>query len=137
MEKLILKKKTDTPAIVFIPDKGVFQITGECWPENASKFCKPIFDWLNEYFNNTPLPITNFEMRLEYYNTSAQKQLMIFFHFLKKQSKLHPIKIFWYYRIYDEDAKEEAERYQKLMGLDDFLEIIAINKETDEIGQEE
>ncbi len=127
MENLILKKTNDKPAVVFIPEKGTFQITGECWPENAVKFCKTIFDWLEEYYNNVPLSTTTFDIRLTYFNTSAQKQIIKLLRFLKQKNTKHKTKINWYYNILDEEAKQDAERYLLLLQLTDLMEIIPID----------
>ena len=123
MEKLIIKKTDETPAVIFIPEKGVFQLAGNSWPENADKFYKKIFDWLKEYFID-PLPETIFELRLTYFNTASAKQLVRLMLFLKEKSKEHKVKIKWFYNSDDYENFLEAERYRTLLGLENIMEIV-------------
>ena len=137
MDNFILKMTNDKPAVVFIPEKEIFQITGECWPENALKFCQPIFNWLEEYYNNKPLPLTTFDIRLTYFNTSAQKQIIKFLRYLKDKNKVYPTKINWYYKVLDEDAKQDAERYLQLLNLAELMEIKPFDGSINEIVKDD
>ncbi len=123
MEKLIIKKTDETPAVIFMPEKGVFQLAGTSWPENASKFYQQIFDWLDKYFLD-PLPETVFDIRLTYFNTSSAKQLVRLMLYLKEKAQQHKVKIRWYYNKDDYENFLEAERYRTLLGLEGIMEII-------------
>ncbi len=122
MEKLIIKKTDETPAVIFIPEKGKFQLAGNSWPENADKFYRQIFEWLDEYFVD-PLPETIFDLRLSYFNTASAKQITKLLLYLKEKSEMHKIKIRWFYQSEDYENFLEAERFRTLLGLEDIMEI--------------
>ena len=129
MEKLIIKKTEETPAIIFIPEKGIFQLAGRSWPENPEPFYTQIIDWLKEYFLD-PLPETVFEIRLSYFNTSTSKQITRLFLFLKSKSKEHNVRIKWVCNKDDIESINDAMRFMKLLGLEDIMEIA----ETDNVN---
>ncbi len=124
IERLILKKTEETPAIILNKEKGVFQIVGTSWSENAMIFYKPILDWFKEYFDGSPLDVTNIEFRFEYFNTSTSKQLAILISMLKEKSKDNKINIKWFYEYEDEDMRAEGERYSVLLKMNfEFIEM--------------
>ena len=127
MEKLVIKKTDETPAVIFVPEKGIFQLAGNSWPENADKFYKQIFKWLDEYFID-PLPETVFELRLNYFNTSSSKQIAKLLIYLKEKSAQHNIKIKWICDKDDEENIKEATRFRELVGLEGIMEIIKKEK---------
>jgi len=123
MDALIIKKTETTPAIVFNPSNGVFQISKTSWPENAQEFYSPIIDWLNKYFQNKPLSETIFEFRITYMNTASSKQIAKILSILKKFSSTHKIKIKWLYEKGDFDMKNDAIRYSKILKINfDIIE---------------
>ena len=117
MDKLIIKKTEETPAIILNPTKEKFQIVATSWPENAAKFYQPVFNWLEKYFNNQPLDKTIFEFRLIYFNTSSAKQIAKLLSFFKEKSKTHNIHIQWYYEKDDIDMLNESKRYSSLLNM--------------------
>ena len=117
MDKLIIKKTEETPAVILNPTKEKFQIVATSWPENAIKFYQPVFNWLEKYFNNQPLNKTIFEFRLNYFNTSSAKQIAKLLSFLKEKSKKHNIHIQWYYEKDDIDMLNESKRYSSLLNM--------------------
>ena len=123
MDNLIIKKTEETPAVIFMPQKGVFQIVGNSWPENAAAFYDQILDWLNEYFLD-PLPETVFQFRLVYYNTASSKQIIRLLGYLKEKSEQYNVKVQWYYNKNDIENSREAERYRTLLGMEDVMEVV-------------
>ncbi len=122
-ERLIIKKTEETPAIILNPSKGVFQIVGRSWSENAITFYEPIFAWFKKYFDNSPLDITNIEFRFEYLNTSTSKQIAVLISEFKKKSQKHKINIRWFYEEDDDDMKKEGKRYSSLLQMNfEFIE---------------
>jgi len=122
-ERLIIKKTEETPAIILNSNKGVFQIVGTSWSENAMTFYAPIFAWFEKYFENSPLDVTNIEFRFEYFNTSTSKQIARLISDFKEKSKVYKIKIRWFYEEDDDDMKKEGERYASLLNMQfEFIE---------------
>lgn len=118
MNSLIIKKTEATPAIVLNPEKGIFQISNTSWPENAQEFYTPIIEWLSNYFENSPLDETIFEIRLTYMNTASSKQIAKILSILKKYSQKYNVKIKWIYEKGDYDMKNDALRYSKILKFD-------------------
>jgi hypothetical protein len=122
MKQLIIKKTEDTPAVILIPDRGVFQLVGNSWPENPEKFYQQIINWFDEYFQN-PLPETVFDFRLTYFNTASAKQIMKLLHYLKDKSSIYKVKIRWFYDSNDYESFRDAKRFRELAGIEDIMEI--------------
>ena len=118
MESLIIKKTEETPAIIFNPKKKVFQIVATSWPENAKEFYDPVYSWLNDYFNNSPLEKTIFQFRLNYINTASSKQIARILSLLKKHSFHHKIEFHWFYQKGDFDMLKEAKRYSLILNIE-------------------
>ncbi len=119
MQKLVIKKTEDTPAVIFIPENNIFQIVATSWPENASEFYKPVLQWIQNYFNNSPLKETIFQFRLEYINSASSKQVAKILKLLKDfSSDNNKIKIKWYYEKGDFDMRKEGKRFAMILNLD-------------------
>lgn len=119
MQKLVIKKTEDTPAVIFIPENNIFQIVATSWPENASQFYKPVLQWIQKYFNNSPLKETIFQFRLEYINSASSKQIAKILKLLKDfSSDNNKIKIKWYYEKGDFDMRKEGKRFGMILNLD-------------------
>ncbi len=125
MEKFILKKTEETPAVILNPGKNVFQIVATSWPENALKFYAPILEWFANYFK-APNNMTVVEFRLDYFNTSSSKQIAKILSLLKEQSEKHAIKIRWFYDPEDTDMKNAGVRYAQMLNFEfEFKERLA------------
>lgn len=121
-EPLIIEKTEDTPGIYFHPQEEKFIISDRSWPENALKFYKPIFQWVENYFKS-PNEQTIFEFRLEYFNTASAKQIAKLLLLLEKYSKKTDITIRWHYDKEDIDMLTSGSRYAKLLNIKyEFIE---------------
>lgn len=123
MQNLIIKKTEETPAIIFNPDKGVFQFVATSWPENAKEFYEPVYNWIVNYFNDSPLDLTVFQFRMEYMNTASSKQIAKILSMIKDFSKKHSIKIKWFFEKGDFDMNKEGKRFAQILDIDiEFIE---------------
>jgi hypothetical protein len=115
MEALILEPSVQTPTVKFNGMEGFFEIIGKSNPENAIAFYKQIFEWIDQYVK-MPAPLTNMNIRLEYFNTSSSKCLLTI---LKKIQALHEsgheVVINWYCDKGDVDMLEAAKDYESLV----------------------
>ncbi|GAB6189907.1 DUF1987 domain-containing protein [Marinitoga arctica] len=115
MEKLIIKPTKSTPEIIFDPEKNIFSIKGESYPENSFDFYSPVFEWLENYFNNLDTEtqvIFNFD--ISYLNTSSTKSIMFILDILEDayENKKN-VKINWYYDEDNEFSYEIAENFME------------------------
>lgn len=117
MDAYYLEATPKTPKLDFNPAADTFLISGRSIPENSIEFYKPLLDWLDNYVNN-PKESTNFEIKLEYFNTSSSKCLVEIFRKLEKISENgHKISIDWYYDEEDEDMQESGEDFKEIIKI--------------------
>ncbi|MES2593664.1 MAG: DUF1987 domain-containing protein [Bacteroidota bacterium] len=114
MEALNLTATSDTPKVILDAVSGTFEISERCFPEDATGFFMPIIDWLKDYCK-TPNPTTNFDFKLEYYNTASSKQVFKVLVLLEELSKKNEVVISWHYSKEDSDMVASGERYSKLL----------------------
>ena len=62
MERYFVEATKMTPQIELDPDKKVYSLTGNSRPENPMQFYKPMFDWLNSYFESATEKMNLFPM---------------------------------------------------------------------------
>lgn len=113
---LIIEATSDTPQVKFDATSGILNIEERCFPEDATRFFAPILEWMKIYAQ-APAATTNFNFKLEYYNTSSSKQLFKLFLILEDISKKHEVFINWYYSKADTDMLLSGERYEQLLNL--------------------
>jgi hypothetical protein len=113
------------PTVDFNASTGNFLLSGASYLEDTTKFYEPILKWLMEYIRDINKPI-NFEIRLNYFNTSSSRSLLDMFYIIKDfKNNGGKVKIDWYIKQFDHDMYEEIEDYI----LDTGLEINAIRTE--------
>ncbi|GAB3336884.1 DUF1987 domain-containing protein [Marivirga atlantica] len=112
MEAYYLEATPKTPKLDFNPAADTFLISGRSIPENSIEFYKPLLDWLDDYVNN-PKDSTNFEVKLEYFNTSSSKCLVEIFRKLEKIPQTgKELSVDWYF---DEDMQESGEDFKEII----------------------
>ena len=121
MVPLIILKTDTTPAIELNNLTHTFLISGESRPEKVDQFYEPVFKWFSEYFKylntNTKTETINFELFINYFNSTTGK---ILFELIKKiktdsQFKKIPFQITWKYYKYDEDLLETGKELEKIL----------------------
>jgi hypothetical protein len=115
MEPLIIQGLSHFPDIIFNPESGILEISGESNPENAIESYKPVIEWLDEYIKS-PSERTIVNVKLQYYNTSSSKCILNVlrrFETLFESDKL--ISINWFYEKGDEDGFDAARDYESLI----------------------
>ncbi len=116
LEKLIIDSKEDTPKVIFDPASRIFEISARSLPENAIGFYEPVLIWLNNY-TQSPIDLTVFEFKLEYFNTSSAKQLAKILLVLENMAKKNKVVINWFYKKEDADMLASGTRFSKLIDL--------------------
>ncbi len=101
-----------TPAITFDSTTSTFRMEGICAPENSSEF----FEQVEPYFlkQNQHLTAYNFEIYLDYFNTSSSKELLNLLINLKGDTSKE-IQIIWLFIEDDEEIREAGEMYEAIL----------------------
>ncbi len=126
MKNLVIEGTRYTPEIKFDIQKKDIKFYGSSYPENANEFYNPIYDWVENYFNegNTGL---NVDFYLHYFSSSTTKCFMILLEILEKNHKAgNMIRVNWYYIEDDEDSLESGEKL--FMEMDLNYKIVPVNK---------
>lgn len=117
MEKFIKKATESTPSVELKFDEGVFDIKGRSIPENSIGFYQPISLMIEEYIK-APQPVTQFNIQLEYYNSSSAACLLNIFKKLEKiQGKSTQITISWHYEKEDEDTLLAGKNFESIITI--------------------
>ncbi|HMV43283.1 MAG TPA: DUF1987 domain-containing protein [Leptospiraceae bacterium] len=117
MENLKLEKTKTTPKVDFDAKLNTLSITGEVYPEDAEKFFKPIFEWLNRYLAQLHHKcIVSFN--LKYFNTASSGRISQFLETLEKAYKKgKDINIHWYYEPENDVLEEVAEEFREIVTI--------------------
>ena len=118
MDRLYIEETKSSPKIDFNPQTGILIIEGQSYMENAFKFYKSLFEWMDEYFELNTENV-QVDIRLSYLNTSSTKCLMDIIFKLEQVVQIgKKVKVNWYYKSRNilecgeelqEDLEEELE----------------------------
>ena len=114
MEAMIIESDLLTPRIVLNPEENKFEISERSMPEDALAFYMPVIHWLEEY-KSSPNPKTQFEFKLEYFNTASSRMLYKVFSALKEISDNSEVTVRWYYKKDDTDMLASGKRFDQLI----------------------
>ena len=116
MANLKIEATEDTPLIDFNVDAGTFEISGRSLPEDAVSFYNPVLEWLDTYYQGSPLAETCYDFKLEYFNTASSKLVLDLFMKLEEfATQGKGTKVNWYYYEDDEDMQEAGEEFAELV----------------------
>ena len=111
---LHLKQSDDTPEVFYDQQNYCLKITGRSMPENAAKFCEPIFNWITQYMLN-PQQRLDIVFDLEYFNSaSARKIIEMLIAFENIADK---VKVVWLHKENDDLIRERGEELQAIIHL--------------------
>ncbi|BDD10288.1 hypothetical protein FUAX_27200 [Fulvitalea axinellae] len=113
MEIINLEGTEDTPKILLDKKNGIFEISGRSLPEDSAEFYQPILDWIKSY-GGDPNDKTEFEFKLEYFNTASSKLIL---DVLSALEDIDGTRILWYFHEDDEDMEEAGEEFSELVDL--------------------
>ena len=118
MDNLIIEGSNKTPAVKFINETGVLEISGKSIPENSIGFYQQMYSWIDQY-QLSPAPETKVNIMLEYFNTSSSKCLLDIFRKAEQINKAGKSKVvvLWHYEAEDEDMMEAGQDYNSLIDL--------------------
>lgn len=117
MKDLIIEASKTTPAVKFNADSGILEISGESYPENASKFYEPILDWMTKFIGEHEGEII-FNFRMIYFNTSSSKAIFDIIELLENSfNDGKDVKLNWYFEEDDEDIEESGEEFTEDLNM--------------------
>lgn len=107
MENLRIKGTQNSPDVDFTTT-GTFKLQGRIITENAVITFQPLFNWIQDFEGSS----IQFEIELDYLNTSASMQLFSLLKNLDENCCIEEIKVRWLYEEDDEDHLETGEFYE-------------------------
>ncbi|PKR80865.1 nuclear pore complex subunit [Brumimicrobium salinarum] len=117
MENINLEGTPKTPTVNFDATKGELELKGRSIPENSVEFYSSLNKWIEDYGKN-PKAETQFNVKLEYFNTSSSKCILDLFKLLEGiNGNGTDVKVNWYFEEDDEDMEEAGEDYQAIIPL--------------------
>lgn len=112
MNNLTINANKDTLNIHCDSATGIIAMKGVSYPQDASDFFNPVFDWLENYINAISGQII-LNLHIDYLNTSSTKCLFDFIDLLADYYKQgNEVQVNWYYEADDEDIKETGLEFQ-------------------------
>jgi len=117
METLIIEETIETPHVELDIQTGSFTFSGKSLPEDVKEFYKPIMEWIEAYTHN-PKPNTSMNIKLEYFNTSSSKMILIILkQLIEATNNGSKVIVNWYYPSDDEEIYEAGEEYSDIIKL--------------------
>lgn len=84
MTNLVIEKTYSTPYINFDSDTGKLMISGESFPENASRFYTPVVQWVRDFVETMDAQKVEVNIEIVYFNSSTSKVLLNIFGILEE-----------------------------------------------------
>ena len=117
METIRITGTDDTPGIVLDKGSGEFMISGRSLPEDVAAFFDPVLEWIEAYAED-PLPKTEFNFKLSYFNTASSKMLLDVLLKLEEISEDgNEVLVKWHFPDDDEDMEEAGEEYADIVDI--------------------
>ncbi len=117
MENLTFEPTENSLRIDFDATKGMLEMEGTSYPEDAPEFFNPLEAWLKDYISKIGGSVT-LNLKIGYLNSSSIKCLL---DFVQKLEEYHAgggeVDINWYYEEDDEDIQEMGEDLAEDMNL--------------------
>ena len=114
MERLTIPAMERSPFVDFDFATGVFVLSGESYPDDASRVFGPIFDALDRYLAGAAQQTVRFEIELIYFNSSSAKALMNMFKRLEQAAQQgRAIEINWRFAPDDDTMREFGEDFSE------------------------
>lgn len=117
MEPLRIAATDETPEVTLDAGNNIFELEGRSLPEDVVTFYGPVFEWLDKY-SESPNDMTNFQMKLDYFNTASSKMILdILLKLEDMQDSGKQVMVTWHYAEDDEDMQEAGEEYEEIVDV--------------------
>lgn len=116
---LDLAATVTTPKVHLPARGGEAWMSGACYPENAFSFFQPIFEWLRTFRSEGGKGrALEFNVKLDYFNTSSSKCLLDLFQTLQEaQKEGADTLVRWHYCEDDNDMRDSGEEFAQDLSL--------------------
>ena len=121
LENLIIKGTSKTPQIDLNQSTGELVFSGRSIPENSANLYEDVLQWIKDY-SEQPNQLTNFKLKLEYFNTSSSMWIARMIKILStiKQSDI-TLLIHLYFDISEFETMESEEIRDAISPIIDIL----------------
>jgi len=120
----MMTAKEYTPYVLLDANKGIIEISGRSFPEDANRFYKPILRWIEEYLT-TPNANTQVNLKFSYFNTASSKKILELIKMISVLKKTgNKLVINWYYEEGEEDMLNAGNDFSSVVEFPfKFIEI--------------
>jgi len=118
MHQIQIEPTYKTPAVVFDPQKGDFQIQGNSILVNVEEFYSPLLNWMDEFVEKSTTQKVRFVFDIEYANVASTKRFLFFLYklvMLKNQGV--DVQVDWLYDKSDKYIQEIGEDLAQMLDL--------------------
>ena len=110
---LIITGSISSPTVRLVASRGIMELTGESYPQNAFDFFAPIIEWARQFLHTESTPL-RLELRLSYLNTSSTKCMIDLLDMLESAHKSgRSVRVTWYCDRENDRAREAAEEFRE------------------------
>ena len=120
MRKLIIEQTPNSPRVIFDPENGLFEISGESRPPDVAAFYLDILNWFDDFSlyldrsDNINFPIT-ITIDFGYFNSASAKYILDLCKLIGSvRSKGKSIDIKWLFDENDRDMLEAGREMSRL-----------------------
>ena len=116
-QPLNISATADKPEVNLNPQQNTFEISGKSLPEDARLFYDPIIEWFEDY-TNKPNDLTEFNLKLNYFNSSSARKIVELLSVLEKlKEDGKEARIIWHYKSYDDIMRERGEEVKMVLDI--------------------
>ena len=111
MESLAIDRGSDTMGVSCDAEKGIVELFGESYPEDAFAFFEPVTRWLTAFLETNPSAL-KIVCTITYLNSSSSKCLFDLFDAVSQaMPEKCKVSVVWRYEKDDDDNREVGEEY--------------------------
>ncbi len=110
-QNLSIEGTSSSPSVEFSTD-GKLKMEGKIIPDNAL----PFFDVLQSWISDLDVSRIEFDINIEYMNTSASMQMFILLKKLEENCLIDELIVNWHYEEDDEDHLETGQVFDEKLG---------------------
>lgn len=117
MDDLVIAGGISTPSVRLDARRGLMELSGESYPENAFDFYAPVLEWARQFLSTYPAPL-RLELRMSYLNTSSTKCLIDLLDMMEEAHRAgRDASVAWFCDRDNERARESAEEFREDVSL--------------------
>ncbi|ABI56364.1 DUF1987 domain-containing protein [Alkalilimnicola ehrlichii MLHE-1] len=114
IDPIDLEATDRTPRVLFDPQAGRFEMSGESYPEDAAAFFGPIMEALKAFLADPEGAALQVRLEMAYFNSSSAKALMNMFQLLEDAAgEGREVTVDWYYQAGDDTMEEFGEDFSE------------------------